>query len=199
MEVPLRVYPREFKLDRLTVARHLARYAKGIQMIPEDHPHYADQSHWLDFGCGSGYGTAFLANFTRRVDGYDSDREVIAYAIDLGSPPGVRFLDRMVSCVNYEVIFMVEVAEHMLRHEFEALLCSLSAEHLSSGSMIYITTPIVDVTGPSASNAHHKCEYSIEDFRRIIEGANLRITASDFQLVKSTAGDMRQGFFVLEN
>ena len=94
---------------------------------------------------------------------------------------------------------MVEVAEHMLRHEFEALLCSLSAEHLSSGSMIYITTPIVDVTGPSASNAHHKCEYSIEDFRRIIEGANLRITASDFQIVKSTAGDMRQGFFVLEN
>ena len=199
MDVPLRLYPRKFHLDRATVARHIARYLKAVTLIPDELHHFVDESHWLDYGCGSGYGTALLANFARRVDGYDHDREAIKYAIDHGSAAGVRYIDSIRQHECYEAVFMIEVAEHMAQEQFQPLLGALASFHLSDGGVIIVTTPIVEETGPSKTNPHHKCEYTVEDFKQVVKEACLEVRSLLIQSVESTAGEMKQGFFVLGN
>jgi 2-polyprenyl-3-methyl-5-hydroxy-6-metoxy-1,4-benzoquinol methylase len=198
MDVPLRLYPRKFHLSRDVVVRHISRYLKCVALIPDEHMYAPEESHWLDFGCGSGYGTNLLSNFVRRVDGFDEDREAIAYAVDQGSAPGVRFLNYLGRQDLYEVIFMVEVAEHMAADQLRGLLGALSAFHLNVNGNIIVTTPIVAVTGPSETNPHHVCEYSFNDFVHLAHEALLDVKHYKIEKAPSTTGQhMEQGVFVL--
>jgi hypothetical protein len=111
----------------------------------------------------------------------------------------VRFLDRLNGNLIYEAIFMVEVAEHMTADQFRCLLCSLTEYHLNGNGLIAVTTPLVDVTGPSETNPHHVCEYSFNDFIHTVMEACMVVKQYNIETVPCTAGEtMEQGTFILE-
>jgi len=196
MDVPLRLYPRKFHLDRSTVLRHIKRYLSCVGILP-DVPQQ-QQATWLDFGCGSGYGTCLLSNFAQTVHGYDSDSKAIDYAQANANLPGVRYLRKLCSggC-KYDTIFMIEVAEHMQTPELRNLLMDLANYYLAPHGYIVVTTPIVDETGPSKTNPHHVCEYSLDYFTNIIKDLGFTICGHTETVPCTANPTMQQGFFAL--
>src|ERR1700724_2556891 len=65
-------------------AEHMARYAFAARL--------ATQARVLDIGCGTGYGTAELAQHAESATGIDISSEAIAYAREHYPLPNAKFL-----------------------------------------------------------------------------------------------------------
>jgi SAM-dependent methyltransferase len=94
----------------------------------------------LDFGCGSGWGSARLASTARRVVGVDVDADAIAYARNRYRVPNLEFqLDSELDPVQqFDAVISIQVIEHVLD---PPVYLEAAARALRPGGMLLLATP----------------------------------------------------------
>ena len=156
-----RVIPGEVNDDLW--AEHMARYAFAARL--------GSKTRALDIGCGTGYGTAELAQQARFATGIDVSTEAIAYARAHYSLPNVQFLPASATAApfshaSFDLITAFEVIEHLENwHDF--LVEARRILH-PSGTFL-VSTPNKLYYGESRAangpNPFHTHEFEFEEFR----------------------------------
>ena len=143
-------------------SEHLARYAFASR--------YSRGRRVLDAGCGTGYGSAKLAESATTVTGLDSSPEAIAFARLNYQLPGLRFV--LASCEampfranTFDLVVAFEVIEHL--HHQRAFLedCARVLTHqglfiVSSPNRVYYA----ESRGQSGPNPYHTHEFDAAEF-----------------------------------
>jgi 2-polyprenyl-3-methyl-5-hydroxy-6-metoxy-1,4-benzoquinol methylase len=184
-QAELRLYPRNLDKPADVVFRHVDRYLRAARAVGR----IGAGERWLDAACGAGYGTQLLAHFAESVVGYDIDPEAVEYARRTYQGPGVAF----VSAVSgvFDVVFAVEVVEHMPRDQAEGYLRQL-AGWTRPGGLLLISTPILEVSNPHPANPHHCYEYCLPELASLCESAGLRMLEVQLYPVTFTDGTSAQ-------
>lgn len=138
--------------------RHWSRYQTAVSL-------YNDQSLQgyrrpiIDWGCGTGYGTALMASTLgphrvgARVIGYDPSAAAITHARHAhGKIPSGGAVEFTTEAPDSRgaVVFMVECIEHMPRAAARAVI--------APAFMVFVTTPFC----PTAANPHHEHVFTDE-------------------------------------
>lgn len=140
---------------------HLSRYQFARELF---------QSQWdcLDAACGSGYGTAFLAEKVRSVSGIDFSESAIEFAKARYMIPNLAFQQADLQCPlpfpdqSFDAITSFETLEHVAKQEQ-----MLSEFHrvLKPNGLLVISTPDKDVSEWIGFDNHfHVAELSKRDF-----------------------------------
>ncbi len=141
---------------------HLARYAFAARLAPG--------RRVLDAGCGSGYGSAELANSALTVTAFDLSGDAVRYARETYARPNLRFLQASCSALplapaSVDLAVAYEVIEHIA--EWKDFLQELRRVLSDSGQLV-ISTPNRDYyaetrrkTGP---NPYHVHEFDLPEF-----------------------------------
>jgi SAM-dependent methyltransferase len=166
----------------LTYLFHLAAYRFAID--------YTSRRDVLDYGCGTGYGTALLAESATRVVGVDVDEAAVAHAECSHRQPNLSF--RCVSPAesgslpfdsnSFDTVVSFQVIEHI--SEVRAYLSEID-RLLRPGGAVLIATP--DRTSRLFSfqkpwNRYHATEYSAPQL-----GALLATTFAEVNILGMTA------------
>jgi len=153
-----RVVPGKVEPDLLN--EHLSRYlfARG----------FASSRQVLDLGCGTGYGSAILAESAMSVFAVDISRETIVYARENYAQPGIDFL--VANCTqlpvrseSLDLVVCFEVVEHL--SEQERLLDEISRV-LKQDGLLVISTPnrLYYTEERQEINPYHTHEFDHEEF-----------------------------------
>lgn len=97
----------------------------------------------LDYGCGIGVGSFFLAQYANQVYGYEPNVEALEEARRLFNHPDLQFIPSLFPHVLKEVdiVCMNEVMEHIERPELDRLLTEFSSNRFD----LVCTTPNGDL------------------------------------------------------
>ncbi len=144
--------------------QHLERYRWAAQLVAG--------KRVLDVACGTGYGTALLANAgAAQVDGFDCSPEAIAFAKKTWALPNVSFgvaiADRLpVADGSYDCYVSFETIEHV---EDDDALLTEATRVLRPGGSLLVSTPNRELLDPGISiedrpfNRFHTREYSRDE------------------------------------
>lgn len=160
MSYPERIVPDDTEAG--VVALHLKRYAFAVP--------WCTGREVLDAGCGVGYGTSFLADVAHRVVGGDVDESSIAYARKRYTRSNVDFVVLDATAMpfadgSFDVVCSFETIEHVSDPE---ALVSEAARVLRRAGTFIVSTPRADVTDHTPDNPHHRVEFSLGDFERLL-------------------------------
>ena len=142
-------------------AEHIARYALAAR--------FAQGRRVLDLGCGTGYGTADLAQVATSAVGIDLAPEAIAYANE--HFPSVRFFQSSASAVpfppaSFDLVTAFEVIEHL--RDWRALLIE-ARRVLEQSGLLIVSTPnkryYAEARAKSGPNPFHEHEFEFDEFR----------------------------------
>ncbi|MBZ5672945.1 MAG: methyltransferase domain-containing protein [Acidobacteriia bacterium] len=142
-------------------AEHMARYALATR--------FAQGRRVLDLGCGTGYGTADLAQVASSAVGVDLAPEAIAYADE--HFPSARFLQCSASAVpfppaSFDLVTAFEVIEHL--RDWRALLAE-AHRVLEPNGLLIVSTPnkryYAEARAKSGPNPFHEHEFEFQEFR----------------------------------
>lgn len=156
-----RVIPGEVNDDLW--AEHIARYAFAAR--------FAAQARVLDMGCGTGYGTAELAQQARSTTGIDVSADAIAYAQEHYPIPNVAFLAAPATAIpfapaSFDLITAFEVIEHV--ENWHDLLIE-ARRLLHPGGTFLVSTPnklyYAESRPTEGPNPFHTHEFEFEEFR----------------------------------
>ena len=150
----------ETETDPAVAARHIARYEKAIELAG------IRGGNWVDFACGSGYGTAMIAEVADRVIGIDASASAIEYARShyphvtfwWGALAGLR--DALVRGVD--VVVCIETLEHLPPYEQRGLTRMIR----DYGTRLVLACPIGD--GPNPYNPWHLHEPSEAELHELL-------------------------------
>ena len=125
----------------------------------------------LDVACGAGYGTDLLAGPARYAIGLDLDEAAIGFARKQYARPGLRYLVGDAQALpfaarSFDVVISFETIEHL--PDIDRYLREVQ-RLLTPGGTYIVSTPKVRRTTHRPKNPHHTVEYSVEDFRRVLE------------------------------
>jgi len=194
MKADERFYPKEMKIDFKSHKRHYERYFKSLEIMGV----LGKKETWLDCACGSGYGTSLLANFTKKIYGYDISDEAISLANKSYKDKNIIFTDNInkIKKNSIDRIFSIETIEHMPEYKAVDYLLSLKDLLNKNGKMI-ITTPIVEKTCYSPKNIFHHIEYCNDDFKKLLTEAGFKVILTEFVSTVFTDGEMKdQGYYL---
>jgi ubiquinone/menaquinone biosynthesis C-methylase UbiE len=144
-------------------AEHIARYAFAARL--------ADQARILDIGCGTGYGTAELAQHARFVTGIDVSAEAIGYAHAHYPLPNTTFLAASATALpfspaSFDLITAFEVIEHL--DNWHELLIE-ARRLLHPNGMFLVSTPnklyYAESRASDGPNPFHSHEFEFAEFR----------------------------------
>lgn len=150
------------QVDENLWSEHIARYSFASR--------YVEGKRVLDAGCGTGYGTAELAQSASSVTGIDLAPEAIAFARDHYPHPDVHFL--VSSCTampfpanTFDVIVAFEVIEHLAQYRAFLQECARILRHqglfiVSSPNKRYYAESRAEF-GP---NPYHQHEFEPDEF-----------------------------------
>ncbi len=153
-----RVVPGKVEPDLLN--EHLSRYlfARG----------FAPSRRVLDLGCGTGYGSAILAESAKSVVAVDISRETIVYARENYTQPGINFLvanstHLPVRSESLDLVVCFEVVEHL--SEQGRVLDEISRV-LKQDGLLLISTPnrLYYTEERQEVNPYHTHEFDHEEF-----------------------------------
>ena len=181
MAAELRLYPRLLDKPFDVVFRHVDRYLQAARMVG----HLGGGQRWLDAACGAGYGAQLLAHFAETVVGYDIDPDAVQYASAHYQTEGTEFTTAVVGI--FDVVFAVEVVEHMPRDQAPAYLSQL-ANWTTQGGLVIISTPLPEHSNPSPVNPHHCYEYCLGELVELCTAAGLETLAHHRYPVTFTDG-----------
>jgi 2-polyprenyl-3-methyl-5-hydroxy-6-metoxy-1,4-benzoquinol methylase/glycosyltransferase involved in cell wall biosynthesis len=126
----------------------------------------------LDFGCGTGYGTALLARQAQQAVGVDIDAEAIAWARATHAAPCLRYEQRSdlgagVPDSSFDIVTCFEMIEHV-DAPTQRLVVEQFSRILGDGGCLIISTPNPAVTGGYGENPFHKHEMDQEEFLALL-------------------------------
>jgi 2-polyprenyl-3-methyl-5-hydroxy-6-metoxy-1,4-benzoquinol methylase len=129
---------------------------------------------WLDVACGSGYGTEILSNYAEQAIGVDIDKKTIEYANKFHKKKdNVNFLCQDIRKLalneeeKFDAIISIETIEHI--SDANPFLKSI-VKLLSENGVFVVTTPeSLCGGGPNPDNKYHVNEYTIEQFKTLLE------------------------------
>ena len=160
MSYPERILPDETEPG--VVALHLKRYVFARP--------WCERRDVLDVACGTGYGTASLAEVAREAVGGDIDADAVAYARGRYARANVRFDVVDAQALPYEpasfdTFVSFETIEHL---DDPAVLAREAARVLRDGGAFLVSTPQVAETTHSPANPFHRVEFSRRDFEALL-------------------------------
>ena len=179
--------------DPAVCARHVARYTRAIELAEHK------GGNWLDFACGSGYGTEMIAAEADLVVGMDRDPTAIRYAVRHHDKPNMVYRlatpDTVWSTVlsSPDVVICVETLEHMDAIT-QGYYLQATARGMAPGGTLVLACPIGN-DGPSGVNPWHLYEPSKEfliDMLRVSFG-DVSLELEDYM---STSGPATQAWAV---
>jgi 2-polyprenyl-3-methyl-5-hydroxy-6-metoxy-1,4-benzoquinol methylase len=161
MSHPERIVPDETPAGVLAV--HLRRYEFART--------YSTNQRVLDAACGVGYGAAHLAAVATEVVGVDMDKDALDYAQHRYLRPNLTFAQMNVVELDlpddsFDVVVSFETIEHV---DDGAAAVSEAARVLRSNGVYIVSTPKVDTTTTQPENPFHATEYSVDDFRTLLQ------------------------------
>jgi ubiquinone/menaquinone biosynthesis C-methylase UbiE len=156
-------------------SEHIARYAYARR--------YAEGRRTLDAGCGTGYGSAELAQSAITVTGLDVAPEAIAFARATYPIPGLRFV--VSSCATmpfpgnaFDLIVAFEVIEHLPAHRAFLQEC---ARVLTHHGLFIVSSPnkkyYAESRAKTGPNPYHVHEFEAQEFVDELSGVfqNVRL------------------------
>ena len=157
------------QVNQGTMSVHLARYHFAAP--------FCAGKKILDVACGGGYGTSLLSKTAIEACGVDIDEETVAYAIKHFESANARFqagdatqLPFGDSCFDTVVSF--ETIEHM---DDAARYLKEMRRVLRTDGVYIVSTPKSVRTNPKPANPFHRVEYSLADFRSLLERYFVRV------------------------
>jgi 2-polyprenyl-3-methyl-5-hydroxy-6-metoxy-1,4-benzoquinol methylase len=156
-ERPCPDFPDEIFVNQFKVYRFASQFCSGKRI--------------LDIGCGTGYGTSYMAESAESAVGIDISRQAVRYARRQYSSPGkvqflrmsaesLRFADR-----SFDFIISTENFEHLSDHH--ANLREM-ARVLTDGGMLVLATPNPEMF-IDFSNPYHTHEFTYGELRQIVQ------------------------------
>ena len=161
-----RVIPGLVDLDLLN--EHVARYRFAAR--------FAENARVLDDGCGSGYGTAELAD-SAVVVGIDVSADAVAHARRAFSRPGVDFIQGACESLpfagaSFDLLVAFEVIEHL--EDWRQMLAEARRVLRPSGVLL-VSTPnkawYNESRGAAGPNPYHVREFEYREFEAALEAA----------------------------
>ncbi|MBN1913037.1 MAG: class I SAM-dependent methyltransferase [Candidatus Omnitrophica bacterium] len=145
------------------LASHLKRYDFAS--------HFTKDRIVLDVACGMGYGTFFLSDFARTVDGVDISSESIAYAKSHYKKSNIEFYV-MDACKlkfpdqSYDIVCSFETLEHL---DYPEEFLKEVKRVIKKTGVFIVSTPHARKTTYKPSNPFHKFELSYTDFESFLK------------------------------
>ena len=148
-------------------SEHVARYAFARR--------YVQGKRVLDAGCGTGYGSAELAQSAAAVTGLDIAPDAIEYARASYPLPGLRFIESSCAAVpfpadSFDLVIAFEVIEHL--PDFRAFLDE-SARVLTREGLFIVSSPnkryYAETRAETGPNPFHEHEFEAEELVRELE------------------------------
>jgi ubiquinone/menaquinone biosynthesis C-methylase UbiE len=148
-------------------SEHVARYAFARR--------YVQGKRVLDTGCGTGYGSAELAQSAAAVTGLDIAPDAIEYARASYPLPGLRFIESSCAAVpfpadSFDLVIAFEVIEHL--PDFRAFLDE-SARVLTREGLFIVSSPnkryYAETRAETGPNPFHEHEFEAEELVRELE------------------------------
>lgn len=167
-----RVIPGEVNDDLW--AEHIARYAFAARMAPH--------ARVLDIGCGTGYGTAELAQQAQAATGVDVSPDAIAYAQEHYPIPRATFITASATALpfspaSFDLITAFEVIEHL--DNWHDLLIEARRLLHPSGTFL-VSTPnklyYAESRAEKGPNPFHHHEFQFEEFREALMAVFPKVT-----------------------
>lgn len=155
-------------------AEHIARYAYAARL--------ADGARVLDIGCGTGYGTAELAQHAQAATGIDISADAIVYAREHYPIANATFLAASATAiplpsVSFDLITAFEVVEH-LENWHELLIEARRLLH-PSGTFL-VSTPnklyYAESRAREGPNPFHAHEFEFAEFRDALAAVFPKVT-----------------------
>ncbi len=151
--------------------KHMSRYLLAQSLVKG--------KKVLDAGCGTGYGSAFLAtNGAKQVVGVDISPEAVTYAkrnfqasnliFQVGDCCNLKFPDN-----SFDGVVALEIIEHL--NHYPQFLGEVRRV-LKPGGFFLVSTPNKEVWSPKRIqpvNPHHILEFTLDQFRQTL-GHNFR-------------------------
>lgn len=188
-----RVIPGEVEVDLW--AEHIARYAFAAR--------FAGGMRVLDLGCGSGYGTAELAQVAREATGIDNSFDAIEYAAEHYPRAGffpLSATELPFADASFDLVTAFELIEHL---EDWPQMLSEARRVLAPDGLLIVSTPnklyYAEARGTSGTNPFHTHEFEYEEFCAALHGVfpHVRVMLQDrleafaFYDAATASGDAR--------
>ncbi|MGA2216299.1 MAG: methyltransferase domain-containing protein [Bryobacteraceae bacterium] len=156
-------------------SEHVARYAFARK--------FADAKRVLDAGCGTGYGSAELAQSAAQVTGLDISADAIEYASASYPIPDLRFLESSCTAMplptgSFDLVVAFEVIEHLA--DYRAFL-NECARVLTREGLLIVSSPnkryYAETRAASGPNPFHEHEFEAGEFVRELQSVfpNVRL------------------------
>jgi ubiquinone/menaquinone biosynthesis C-methylase UbiE len=148
-------------------SEHLARYAFARR--------YATGKRVLDTGCGTGYGSAELAQSAAEVTGVDIAADAIEYARANYPIAGLRFLESSCTAVpfpaeSFDLVAAFEVIEHLTDQRAFLDEC---ARVLTPEGLLIVSSPnkcyYAETRAATGPNPFHEHEFEADEFVRELQ------------------------------
>lgn len=126
----------------------------------------------LDFGCGTGYGSAILSSKAISVLGLDISSAALAWARETHYCPRLSFcqsddLGAALPAASFDLITCFEMIEHVSHDTQQAAVASFS-RLLREDGLLIISTPNPEVTKLYGANPYHLREMTLPEFRDLL-------------------------------
>jgi 2-polyprenyl-3-methyl-5-hydroxy-6-metoxy-1,4-benzoquinol methylase/glycosyltransferase involved in cell wall biosynthesis len=146
---------------------HFPRYALACR--------FATDLKVLDFGCGTGYGTAILAAHADSAVGVDIDASALEWAGRCHRLPNLSFqrsVDFLACYVDqtFDMVTCFEMIEHVSEADQDRTIQAL-ARVLRPEGLLFISTPNPEITSLYGANPYHLRERNREEFLELLSAS----------------------------
>jgi 2-polyprenyl-3-methyl-5-hydroxy-6-metoxy-1,4-benzoquinol methylase/uncharacterized coiled-coil protein SlyX len=126
----------------------------------------------LDFGCGTGYGSAALSEVAAGVTGLDIDHAAITWAQATHRNSNLNFhlctdLGATLQKKSFDVVTCFEMIEHVNYETQQAVIASI-AQLLRDDGILIISTPNPEITKLYGANPYHLREMNMPEFHELL-------------------------------
>ena len=150
--------------SKLAEYEHIPRYALAKTL--------ATNKAVLDFGCGTGYGAAIMAEAATGVTGLDIDAAALAWAARSHHNPRLAFrrhddLGASLPDKSFDLVTCFEMIEHVDFETQKAAVANM-ARLLKDDGLLVISTPNPDVTALYGANPYHLREMNEAELKDLL-------------------------------
>jgi 2-polyprenyl-3-methyl-5-hydroxy-6-metoxy-1,4-benzoquinol methylase len=169
---------------------HLARYKYISRLI---------RKNWnvLEVGCGTGYGSNYLADFCASVNACELDKQVLDAAKARFKKENLSYTYEPVRDF-YDCVVCLEVIEHMTNEEGNDLVKFLYSK-LKNKGVAFISTPR-KIDNPSENRKkYHIYEYTYEDLIQTLEKKfdNVLVLSQTDELIGTQNKNVAWNYFAI--